>query len=156
MILLKKEGTIHCKRFSLKIANKSCKKGLKYYKFTRKRNKTSYKNIILKDNIATKYIEYKHKNTGTSSCKSIGISQLQCFNSSTKCWKPVSLKPSFRLSVKLWSRFPRLVCFNWATNEVFNSFILEMILWIHDKLDVLMHENIVWEVTILKYKVYKK
>ena len=39
-----------------------------------------------KDNITTKYIEYKDKNTGTS-CNSIRI------------WKTVSLKPSFGLSV---------------------------------------------------------
>ena len=55
------------------------------------------KKIVLKGKITTKYIEYKHKNTGTSSCKSIHISELQCFNSSTKCWKTVSLIPSFGL-----------------------------------------------------------
>ena len=97
--------------------------------------------IILKDNIATNYIEYKHKNTVSSSCKSIRISKLQCFNSSAKCWKIVSWKPSFGLSVETWSRFSRLVCFNWVRNEVFTSFILEKTLWINDKLDVLMHEK---------------
>ena len=39
--------------------------------------------VILKGNIITEYIEYKHKNTGKS--KSIGKSGLQCFNSFMKC-----------------------------------------------------------------------
>ena len=84
--MLNKARTIYCERFSLKIANKTCNKGLKYGKLTRKRNKANHviKKIILKGNIATKYVEYKHKNTGTSSCKSIHIPELQCFNSSAK------------------------------------------------------------------------
>ena len=41
----------------------------------KKKSKTKlWKKIILKD-IATKYIEYKHKNTGGSSYKSICISK---------------------------------------------------------------------------------
>ena len=53
------------KRFSLKIANKSCMKGLKYCKYTRKRNKSKQvmKKVILKDNTATKYIASKQENT---------------------------------------------------------------------------------------------
>ena len=65
----------------------------------------TWKKIFLKGNITTKNFEYKHKNTGTSSCNSIPISELQCFTSSTKCWKAVSLKPSFPLSVEIWSYF---------------------------------------------------
>ena len=42
------------------------------------------KDFFVKGNIATKYIEHKHKNTETG-CKSICIFKLQCFNSSTKC-----------------------------------------------------------------------
>ena len=58
---------------------------LKVYEEKNKENKF-WKKIIVKGNITTKYIEYKHKNTGTS-CKSICISGLQCFHSSTKFWK---------------------------------------------------------------------
>ena len=54
----------------------------------------------LKVNIKIKYIEYKRKNTGTSSCRSIRISELQCFNSSTKCGKTLLLKPSFGLPLE--------------------------------------------------------
>ena len=113
-----------------------------------------WKKIILKDNIATKYIEYKHKNTGTSSSKSIRIAKLKCFNSSTKL---VSLKPSFGLSVEIWSQFSRLYCFDGVRNKVFTSLILEKNLWIHGKLDGLTHEkNILSEVKTPKYTVYKK
>ena len=96
-----------CDPFSLKIANKSCNKGLKYCKFLWNRNKAKYvmKKIILKGNTTTKFIEYKHKNTGTS--KSICISGLQRFNSYTNCWKAVSLKP-YGLSVEIWSRLVSL------------------------------------------------
>ena len=40
----------------------------RYWKFMRKRNKEKYvmKKIILKDSIIINYIEYKHKNTGTT------------------------------------------------------------------------------------------
>ena len=41
------------------------------------------KKIILKGNVTTKYIEYKHKNTGTR-CKFGRISRLQSFCSSAK------------------------------------------------------------------------
>ena len=58
---------------------------LKVYEEKNKENKF-WKKIIVKGNITTKYIEYKHKNTGTS-CMSICISGLQCFHSSTKFWK---------------------------------------------------------------------
>ena len=46
----------------IKIANKSCNKGLKYWKFMRKRNKAKQvmKKIILKGNTAPKYFECKH------------------------------------------------------------------------------------------------
>ena len=74
-----------------------------------------WKKIILKGNMATKYIEYKCKNTGTINCKAINISKLHCFSSSTKCWKTVSLK-HFGLSVEIWSQFSRLVCFDWVCN----------------------------------------
>ena len=74
---------------------------------------TLWKMIILKDNITTKHIKYKHKNTGTSG-KPIHISGLQCFNSSRKCWKTVSSKPSFGLSVEIWSQFSSLVCVNYG------------------------------------------
>ena len=46
----------------------------------------------------------------------------------------VSLKPSFRLSVEIGSRFSELVCFNWVWNEVFTSLILEKNIWTHAKL----------------------
>ena len=98
-MILKQEQTIYFERFSLKNANKSCNKGLKNFI----KPKKLWKKIILQDNIATKYIEYKHKTSGTSSCKSICISRLRCFNSSTKYWKTVSLKFSFGLSVEIWS-----------------------------------------------------
>ena len=79
-----------------------------------KESKILYENgNSIKGNITTKYIKYSHKNTGTRG-KSIPISGLQCFNSSIKCWKPVSLKPSFDLSVEIQSQFSRLVCFNWV------------------------------------------
>ena len=42
-----------------------------------------WKKINGEGNITTKYIKYKQKNTGTS-CKSIGISRLQYFDSPTK------------------------------------------------------------------------
>ena len=112
--------------------------------------------MILKDNVATKDIEYKHKNIETSSCKSLCISELQCFNSSVKCQKTVSIKSSFWLSAEMWSRFSRLVCFNSVRHKNFTSFVLEKNLWIYDKLDILMHENnILSEVTTPKYTVYK-
>ena len=82
MIIKRQEQAIYCEKFSLKIASKSCNKGLKYCKFTRKRNRT--KHVVKEDHskisITTKYIEYKHKSTGTSSCKSVRISKLQYFN----------------------------------------------------------------------------
>ena len=114
---------------------------------------TLWKKIILKGNITTKYIEYKHKNTGTSSCNCIRISRLQCFTSFTKCCKTVSLKPCFGLSVEIWSRFSRFV----LCNRVFTSFLLRKNLWIFDKLDLLIHEkNISWEVATPNYTVHKK
>ena len=61
---------------------------------------TLRKEIILKDNITTRYIEYNHKNIGTS-CTSVNKFRLQCFNLSTKCLKTVSLKPYFGLSAKI-------------------------------------------------------
>ena len=38
----KQEGTIYSERFSLRITNNPCNKGLKYCKFTRKRNKAKH------------------------------------------------------------------------------------------------------------------
>ena len=46
MMLNKKAGTVFCKRFSLKIKNKSSFKGKKYCKFTRKRNKAKNATLI--------------------------------------------------------------------------------------------------------------
>ena len=63
-----------------------------------------YETLHYKDNITTS-IEHKQKNTG--------------INSFTKYWKAASLKPSFRLSVEIWSRFSKLVCFNWVHNFKF-------------------------------------
>ena len=61
----------------------------------------------------------------------------------------VSLNPSSGLSAEIWSRFSRLVCFNWVHNEVFPSFVLEI-------LDLLMHEkNILLELTTPKYTICK-
>ena len=51
---------------------------------------------ILKGNTTTKYTDHKNKNTAIN-CISIHVSELHCFNSSTK--KTVSLNPSFELSV---------------------------------------------------------
>ena len=62
--------------------------------------KENWKKITLKSNITTKCIDHKDKNTETT-CKSIQIPGLHCFNSSAKCWKMVSLKPSLGLS--LWN-----------------------------------------------------
>ena len=42
------------------------------------------KDHSIKGNIITKYIDHKPKNTGDS-CKSIRMSGLHCFNSSTEC-----------------------------------------------------------------------
>ena len=120
----------------------------------RKRNKPKH---VLKKDHWQPCIEYKHKNTGTSSCKSIRISKLQCFNSTTKCWKSVSLQTSFGLFVEIWSWFSKLVCFNWVRIEVFTSLLIEKNLWTYGKLDILMHEkNILWELTTPKYTVYIK
>ena len=47
MIISKTEKTIYCKRFSVKITNKSCNKGLKYCIFTTKKNKG--KHLMKKD-----------------------------------------------------------------------------------------------------------
>lgn len=70
--------------------------------------------------------------------------------------KTVWLKPFFGLSIKIWSRFSRLVFFNWVCNKVFTSFILEKNFWIHDRLNVFMHEkNISSEVAISKHTVYQ-
>ena len=66
--------------------------------------------------ITVKYIQYKHKNTGTS-CNPIHLSGLQCFNSATECSKTPSLKSSCGLSIKLWSQFLWIVCFNWVCEE---------------------------------------
>ena len=97
------------------------------------KEKNKAKHVMKKGSITTKYIEYKHKNTGPSSCRSIPISELQWFNSS------------------------RLICFNWACNKVFTSFLLEMNLWKYDKSEVFMHKkNSLWEVTKAKCTVYKK
>ena len=60
---------------------------------------TLRKEIILKGN-TTRYIEYNHKNTGTS-CTSVHKFRLQCFDLSTKCLKTVSLKPYFGLSAEI-------------------------------------------------------
>ena len=69
----------------------------------------------------------------------------------------LSLKPSFGLSIEIWSGFSRLVCFNWVVNEVFTSFMIEENLWTHDKLDVLMRGNNIYrEVITPKHTVYKK
>ena len=61
----------------------------------RKRNKA--KHLMNEDHnkgtITTKYDEYRHKDNR--------ISELQCFSSSTKCQKTVSLKSSFGLSVEI-------------------------------------------------------
>ena len=75
MILNKTEQTIYCEWFLLKIANKSCDKGLKYCKFKRKRNNQNlfWKMIILTGNVTTKYTEYQNTNTGISGCKFIHI-----------------------------------------------------------------------------------
>ena len=89
---------------------------------------TLWRKIILKGNTTIRYTEYKHKNTGAS-CTSVRTSCLQCFNSFPRCWKTVSLKPSFELSAEIWSRFSRLVCFNWKRNKVFTNFILGKNLW---------------------------
>ena len=63
MIINRQEQAIYCEKFSLKIASKSCSNGLKYCKFTRKRNNKT-KHIMKEDHskgsITTKYIEYKH------------------------------------------------------------------------------------------------
>ena len=122
------------------------------------RKKNEGKHIVKKDhwgNITTRYTEYKHKNTGTT-CTSVHISRLQCFNPSTKFWKTVSLRPSFGLSVKIWSQFSRLVCFNWVRNEVFTSLILGKNLWTWQTRRTDAWNNIFWEVTTSKYMVYKK
>ena len=69
---------------------KSCCKGLKYCKFMRKRNKA------------------KHKNTETSSCRSICRSKLQYFNSSIyTSVKLYFVKLYFELSVEIWSQLSR-------------------------------------------------
>ena len=62
------------------------------------------KKIIPKGDI-TKYIHYKHKNTGTS-CKSIGISGLQFFNSSTKYWKQYHENLRLKFLLKYEVNFP--------------------------------------------------
>ena len=88
MILIKARADNSLRKIFIKNTNISCHKGLKYCKFMQKRNKAKHlilmKKIILKGNTFTKYIDHKHKNTGTS-CKSIRISKLQCFKSSSKC-----------------------------------------------------------------------
>ena len=60
--------------------------------------------IILKGDITITYIEHKHKNWN------------ECFNSSIECWKTVSLKLSFRLSVEMGSQHSKLVYFNLEYN----------------------------------------
>ena len=58
---------IYYERLSLKITNKYYCKGLKYCKFTWKKNKV--KQIMKKKSlqkVTTTYIEHKHKNAGTS------------------------------------------------------------------------------------------
>ena len=91
MILDKTRENNLLRKISFKIQKKICKKGLKYCKSARKRNKAKQvvKNI-LKGKAGTKYIGYKHINTGTSSWKSIRISEFRCVNSSTKYGKTLS------------------------------------------------------------------
>ena len=83
----------------LKIAS-FCSKGLKYCKFTRKRNKAKHvmKNSILKFNTTNKYIEYKGKNT---ELVFVSPFRITVFYFITKYWKTVSFKPSFGLSVEI-------------------------------------------------------
>ena len=82
-------------------------------------------------------------------------------NSTTKFWKTASLKCSFRLS-ETWSRFSRLVCFKYITkflpsslwNRIFNTWQTWKQYFIYT---ISMHENnILWEVTTLKYIIYLK
>ena len=41
-------------------------------------------------------------------------------------------------------------------SKIFTSLILEPNLWTHEKLDIMHEKNILWEVTIMKWIVYKK
>ena len=95
--------------------------------------------------MTTKYIEYKHNNTGTSSCKCIVISNLHYFNSSTKCKKTVSLQYSFGLAVEIGSWFSKLVSFNWVRNKDFISLILKKNISRHVILDVLTYERNIYD-----------
>ena len=74
---------IYCKRTSFRIANKSYNKILQIHKKMKAKNVMKKIILYLQDSITINYIEYKHKNTGTS-CTIICISGLQCFNSSTE------------------------------------------------------------------------
>ena len=71
----KQQRIIYYEIISLKNANKSHYKGLKYCKFKRNRNKAKHvmKKISLKDYIISKYIEHK-QNNNTGIYKSICIS----------------------------------------------------------------------------------
>ena len=70
-----------------------------------------WKMIIVESSITTTFIKHKHRNTGTSAL--IHPVSLK---------KTVSLKPSLGLSVEIWSRFFRLVCFNWVHKSLPASF----------------------------------
>lgn len=65
---------------------------------------TLRKEIILKGN-TTRYIEYNHKNTGTS-CTSVRKFRLQCFDLSTKCLKTVSLNLTLDFLLKFEVDYP--------------------------------------------------
>ena len=71
MILNETRVNLLLRKFSLKIAKKSCCKGLEIFTFTRKRSKPKHvmkkkKKKNLKGNITTTYIEHRNKNTGTN------------------------------------------------------------------------------------------
>ena len=80
----------------------TCSKELKYRKFSRKRNKA--KHVMKRDHskrLTTKYIECKHKNTGTSSFQSFAYVNYIVLIHALTVEKTVTLKPSFGLSVKI-------------------------------------------------------
>ena len=92
----------YCKRFSLKITNKSCNNRLKYCKFTRKiiKGKHVVKKIILKDNITTRYTEYNTKILELVLCPfAHPIYSVLIHPQNVE--KTTLLKPSFGLSVEI-------------------------------------------------------
>ena len=64
-----------------------------------------------------------------------------------KCWKTISLKPSFGLSFAIWSRLARSVCCNWVYKLSFFQFHFRKESLAYDRL---LHKQLLWGALLKK------